>query len=75
MLIGKDYDPNKNKTPKGEITEGSKSAKSSLRRCGRKDSEVSTKRNSWSIVVENCIFQGCVILEEKMGARSNSARQ
>jgi hypothetical protein len=46
MPIGKDYDPNKNEKPKGEITkekekvtEGSKSARSSPRKSGRKGSE------------------------------------
>lgn len=45
MLIGKDYDPRK---PKGEVakekekvTEGSKSARSSPRKRGRRDSELS----------------------------------
>jgi hypothetical protein len=46
MLIGKDYDPTVNRKPKGEVakgkekvTEGSKSARSSPRKRGRKDSE------------------------------------
>ena len=46
MLIGKDYDPNVNSKPNGEVakekekvTEGSKSARSSPRKRGRKGGE------------------------------------